>query len=90
MSEPLAGTYAIDWTPRARRDIARLPERVASAAAEFIYGPLSGNPHRVGKALRLDLAGLHAARRADFRIVYRIEDDAVLIVTIDHRSDVYR
>lgn len=79
----------VAWTPTSKRALARLPEKVAGAVVEFIYGPLAGNPERVGKPLRFELEGLHSARRGDFRIVYRITDQ-VTIVAIDHRADVYR
>lgn len=85
MAEP----YAIAWTPTARRALQRLPEKVAAAAVEFVYGPLADNPQRVGKALRFELEGLHSARRGDYRIMYRI-DEHVTIVAIEHRADVYR
>lgn len=62
---------------------------IATAAIEFIYGPLAENPRRVGKPLRFDLAGLYSARRGDYRILYRI-DDVVTITGIEHRADVYR
>ncbi|MGC5627781.1 type II toxin-antitoxin system RelE family toxin [Georgenia sp. Z1344] len=81
--------YEVAWTPSARRALQRLPEKVATAAIEFIYGPLAVNPQRVGKALRFTLEGLHSARRGDYRIIYRI-DDRVTITAIEHRSDVYR
>ncbi len=79
----------IAWTPTAQRALRRLPEKVGTAAIEFIYGPLATNPHRVGKPLRLDMEGIHSARRGDFRILYRITDD-VTIVAVEHRADVYR
>ena len=82
-------TFAIAWTPTAKRALARLPEKVATAAVEFIYGALSENPYRVGKPLRRELEGLHSARRGDFRIVYRVAE-VVTIVGIDHRADIYR
>ena len=81
--------FRIAWTPAAKRALARLPEKVAAAAVEFIYGSLAENPHRVGKPLRRELEGMHSARRGDFRIVYRITD-LVTIVAIDHRADIYR
>jgi mRNA-degrading endonuclease RelE of RelBE toxin-antitoxin system len=78
--------------PEGRRHLARLPEKVAHAALGFIHGPIAGDPHRVGKPLGDDLDGLCSARRADYRIVYRIDDEArtVTIYRIQHRSDVYR
>lgn len=86
----MTGTpHDIAWSSTARRALIGLPEKVASAAIEFIYGPLAENPRRVGKALRFELDGLHSARRGDFRIIYRISD-RVTIVAIEHRADVYR
>jgi mRNA interferase RelE/StbE len=82
--------WAIAWTPTARRALGRLPEKAAAAAVEFIFGTLATNPRRVGKALRFELEGLHSARRGDFRIIYRISDDIVTVLAIEHRSDVYR
>ena len=81
--------FRIAWTPTAKRALGRLPEKVAAAAVEFIYGGLAENPHRVGKPLRRELEDMHSARRGDFRIIYRITD-LVTIVAIDHRADSYR
>jgi mRNA-degrading endonuclease RelE of RelBE toxin-antitoxin system len=84
--------YEIEWARPARRALARLPEKVAAAVVEFIYGPLAENPQRVGKALRFELDGLHSARRGDHRIIYRILDDEgrIVIEAVDHRSSAYR
>ncbi|WP_237564068.1 MULTISPECIES: type II toxin-antitoxin system RelE/ParE family toxin [unclassified Actinomyces] len=84
--------YAIALAARAKRDLRSHPEKVVTAVVEFLYGPLRDNPYRVGKPLRFELAGLHSARRGDYRIIYRIDDDArrVVVVTVDHRSDGYR
>lgn len=84
--------YAIAWTPTAKRSVRKVPEKVAHAVTEVIYGPVADNPQRVGKLLRLELAGMHSARRGDFRIIYRIDTEAgrVDIVAIEHRADAYR
>ena len=89
MSEP---EYAIAWTAPARRALSRLPEKVATAAVEFLYGSLVANPHRVGKPLKLGLEGLHSARRGDYRVIYRIHDGnrRIDVVAIEHRSDPFR
>ena len=50
--------FAIAWTAPGRRALARLPEKVATAAVEFLYGSLAANPHRVGKPLKLGQARL--------------------------------
>jgi mRNA interferase RelE/StbE len=84
--------YRIDWAAPARRALTRIPEKTATAAVEFIYGPLAGSPHRVGHPLRYELRGRHSARRGDHRIIYRIDDEQrrVVIEAIQHRADAYR
>ena len=84
--------FEVRWAAPARRALRRLPEKVATAAIEFIYGPLAGNPHRVGWPLRFELEGMHSAPRGDYRVVYRIDDRQrrVHVLAIDHRADVYR
>jgi len=84
--------YEIMFSASAQRDLRRLPEKIATAAVEFIYGGLAANPRRVGHELQLDLAGHYSARRGDYRIIYRIDQQMrrILIVTIDHRADSYR
>jgi mRNA interferase RelE/StbE len=53
---------------------------------------VAANPRRVGKPLRLGLSGLHSARRGDYRVFYRIDDDIrqVTVLAIERRSDIYR
>ncbi len=79
-------------TARAARDLQRLPEKIAAACVEFIFGALATNPHRVGKPLRAELAGSHSARRGDYRVVNAIRDvpHRVEIEHSDRRSDIYR
>jgi mRNA-degrading endonuclease RelE of RelBE toxin-antitoxin system len=84
--------FAIAWTTTARRELTRLPEKVATAVVEFLYGSLAASPHRVGKPLKLGLEGLHSARRGDYRVIYRIDNERrlVTVMAIEYRSDVYR
>ncbi len=85
-------TYAIFLSPRARRALeVDLPETVAAACAEFIFGALAENPHRVGKALRNELKGSYSARRGEFRVIYTIHEDrvAVRVISVRHRRDAY-
>jgi len=76
----------------AERSLARLPEGVAAAIVEFMLGALVDAPRRVGHPLQRELAGLWAARRGPYRVVYEIDGDTrtVTVLRIDHRADVYR
>ncbi len=77
--------------PAARALAEQLPEKVATAAYEFITGPLLDDPHRVGKPLDPPMAPAWTARRGTYRILYLLDDSRVVEVTaVRHRSDAYR
>jgi mRNA interferase RelE/StbE len=69
-----------------------LAEALAVASWEFIWGPLAENPCRVGRPLRDQLEGRYAARRGEFRVIYQIFENRVVvgIIRIAHGRDVYR
>lgn len=84
--------FELVLTPPATRAIQeRLPESVAAAVVEFLTGALIDNPHRVGKALRGEIAGIRSARRGTYRVLYRINEQAheVVVLRVEHRRDVY-
>lgn len=84
--------YTTRFTAAAKRDLDKLPPRILAAVIEFAFGDLAREPRRVGKPLRGDLAGYHSARRGPYRLLYRIDGDAqmILVHRVDHRSDIYR
>jgi mRNA interferase RelE/StbE len=87
-----AGRYTVLLSPGAKRAIERdLPEAVAAAVVDFLYGPLAEDPYRVGNPLRFQLEGYWSARRGQYRVIYSIHDDEVLVrvVRISHRADIY-
>lgn len=88
-----AASYALVVTPRAQRTLAdRLPESVAVAVIDFLTMTLVNNPHRVGKRLGDELAGIWSARRATYLILYEIDEKRrkVVVLRIEHRRDAYR
>lgn len=78
--------------PAARALAELLPEKVATAAYEFITGPLLDDPHRVGKPLDPPMAPTWTARRGTYRILYLLDDKhrVVEVTAVRHRSDAYR
>ncbi len=85
--------YELVLTPPAIRAVRPgPPEGIAAAVIEFLTGALVENPHRVGKQLRGDLGGIHAARRGTYRVLYRINEAQreVVVLRIEHRRDAYR
>ena len=78
--------------PAARAISNELPEPVAWPVIELITGAVLEHPQRLGHRLRNELSGIWSARRGDFRVLYRIDDETreVHVLSVDHRSDVYR
>ena len=60
--------------------------KVRDPVVETIFGSISENPQRAGKALRGELEGLYSARRGEFRVIYKI-DEASHVVLI-HRASI--
>ena len=86
-------TFRIIFSRQAKRALdLELPKSIAAACAEFIFGPLAENPYRVGKPLREPALPLYSARRGEFRVVYDIRHEEIIVEIIDirHRRDVYR
>ena len=86
--------YELGMARPARRAISEtLPEDIATAAVEFITGPLLEIPRRIGKPLRDELTGLYSARLGtEWRVIYRIDESkhAVIVEDIQRRSTGYR
>jgi mRNA interferase RelE/StbE len=85
--------FTVVLAPGARRALSQtLPAAAAFAAWEFIKGPLLRQPRRVGAALHDPYEGLWRARRGEYRVRYRIDDEKrhVYVLDISHRRDAYR
>ncbi len=74
-----------------RKDIPNLPSSARELIKRAIEERLMVDPIGFGKPLRYSLKGHRRLRVSDYRVVYRIEPQAkmVVIVAIKHRKDVY-
>ena len=83
-------SFSIRIKESAARELRRVagPERARIVAA---IDRLAETPH-LGTALKGDLRGLRRLRVGDWRVVYEVQDDAliVLVIRIGHRREVYR
>jgi mRNA interferase RelE/StbE len=89
----VTGRYRLRVAGPATRALAgTLPEKVATAAYEFITGPLLEDPHRVGKPLGPPMAPAWTARRGTYRVLYLPDDveRVVEVTAVRHRADAYR
>ena len=83
-------SYSIRIRNSARRELAQLPrearERVIAAIDALGEQPLAGSPLKGG------LRGLRRQRVGDYRILYELLDDEliILVVPVAHRRESYR
>ena len=84
-------THRVEVAPAAARQLRRLApaaRRRVQAAIEL----LAGQPRPSGAKKLVGGAGEWRVRTGDFRIVYEIHDDSllVLVVAVGHRREIYR
>ncbi len=74
-----------------KKHIPKLSEPTKKAIKQSIETKLMIDPVGFGKPLRYSFKGHRRLRIGDYRVVYRIEQDnmLVIIVAIKHRKDVY-
>jgi mRNA interferase RelE/StbE len=76
--------YQLRTTSTVRRALSEtLPEAVATAAYEFITGPLLADPYRIGKRLLPPMNDRFSAHRGTYRVVYRIDDKDRVVTVVD-------
>lgn len=83
-------TYAVEYTPAARRMLRKLPASIQKTIHLAIEG-LGAEPRPSGSR-KLTGSEFWRLRVGDYRVVYAIEDGklVVLVVKVAHRREVYR
>ena len=84
--------YVVEFSPAARRQLRKLDLPILKRILRRIE-KLEKQPRpKKAKKLQGSSEPLYRVRESDYRIVYSIEDDRliVLVVRIDHRGEVYR
>jgi len=81
--------YRLLYLPGAEKDISSLPGSVAGRVRNGVER-LAENP-RLGKRLAGDLVPFWSYRVGDYRVVYEVRDDEliVLVVMLGHRREIY-
>ena len=81
--------YNITYKSSVHRDLKKLSKDVAIRVLDSLEGELSVNAHKY-PALKGAFAGLRKFRVGDYRVIYALIDDTVLVLRIAHRREVYR
>ena len=86
------GTYQIKILPTAQKELASLPGAIKKRIGKKIDS-LEKNPRPPGgKMLKGKRGDFHRLRVGDYRILYQIKSEAILVIVIKigHRREVYR
>ena len=81
--------YSIDYKKSVGKDLKRIGKANAKRVLDRIDGELVGNPERF-PALSGPFAGMRKFRVGDYRVIFVIIDQRVLVLRVQDRKDVYR
>jgi mRNA interferase RelE/StbE len=83
--------YIIELTSEVEKALQRLPKNVVVRIDRAISS-LAVNPRPHGYKKLVGIDNDYRLRVGDYRIIYSIEDDRLLVLVIDvgHRKDIYR
>lgn len=84
-------SYQVEITPFAQRQIKKLPPDIQSQIIEKLE-TLADEPRPAGVKKLQGEDNLYRVRSGDYRIIYKIQDDILLILVakVGHRRDVYK
>ena len=81
--------YNVQYKKSVARDLARIGKTEARRLLDKIEKELASRPDRY-PVLQGPLAGLRKMRMGDYRVIYALLDNDVLILRIGNRCEVYR
>ncbi len=81
--------YKISYKKSVEKDLKRIGQRTAKRILDKIDSELAENPGRF-PALTGPFTGMRRLRIGDYRAIYVIMDQDVLVLRIQDRKDVYR
>lgn len=72
-----------------RVDLPRIPQNIRTTIKRAIERRLVLDPFLYGQPLRRSLKGYRKLRVGDYRVIYKIQKDEIVILKIGHRNEVY-
>lgn len=81
--------FEIIYHPDCLKDLSKMDTGVKKRIQSSIEERLAENPAEFGKPLRYSAKGLWSLRVGDWRVVYQILGEKVLVLRIGHRKEVY-
>ena len=80
---------SVSYKASVRKDLKQLDRSVVLRILDAIDTDLAVNPGK-DKALKGQFEGLYSYRVGDWRVIYSLIGEAILVLRIAHRKDIYR
>ena len=80
--------YEIHFKSSVYKDLKTIPKKHASNILDLIESEIGTCPKKY-PVLQANFKGLRKFRHGDYRVIFAIIDNAVLVTRIRHRKDVY-
>lgn len=82
-------SYQISYHPDIQKDLADLPKNIKDRIQRAIEERLMKDPVKYGNPLRKSLRGYRKLRVGDYRVIYHIKEETIVVFKIGHRKEVY-
>jgi len=80
----------LEWTQNALTDLKRLDNSVIRRIVKKISWFADNFKNITPELLSKEIKGLLKFRVGDWRVLYTLEDDTIVIQFVDHRSKIYK
>ncbi len=86
-------TWSVEFDDAAAKELRKLDRQAQQEILRYFRERIATDedPRRFGKPLSRDLGGLWRYRVRDYRMIFNIEDNklVVLVLRVGHRKDIY-
>ncbi len=82
-------TWQISYHPEIENDISGLPKNIKTRIQKAIEQRILVDPMRYGVPLRRSLQGYRKLRVGDYRVIFELDKDNIVVLKIGHRKEVY-
>jgi len=82
-------SYNLVYTQRAVKDIQKLDSQVKERIGKTLL-KYKKNPKKYSKKMVNFSHGTYRFRIGDFRVIFDLEDDDIIILRVGHRKEIYK
>ena len=84
-------TYKLFYHPDIPKDdLVQIPKNIIARIRKAIEQRLAIDPAKYGEPLKRGLQGYRKLRVGDYRVIYKIDKENMIILKIGHRKEVYK